>query len=33
MFVDEYLGDQEEWFYFEGISKLENVHRGKGRLY
>ena len=25
--VDEYLGDQEEGFYFEGISKLEQYWR------
>ena len=25
--VDEYLGDQEEGFYFEGISKLEQRWR------
>ena len=34
--IDQWLGDQEEGFYFEGISKLEQhwtKHRGKGRLY
>ena len=32
--VDEYLGDEEEGFYFEGISKLEQRWRKcKGRLY
>ena len=25
--VDEYLGDQEEGFYYEGISKLEQLWR------